>query len=177
MVRNVGRVSRRVLEAAPRLKVIGRHGAGLETIDLEAAAERGVRVVFTPEANRQSVAEHFVAMALVLSKRLLEADRALREGRWEVRYEYFGPGDAGQDPRGGRIRPDRPGAPPASAHHGFAMPVLYCDRQPVAAAVEAELGAPPGRAGGAAGRLRLRLAQPPAHPRDPPPSSGGSRSG
>jgi D-3-phosphoglycerate dehydrogenase / 2-oxoglutarate reductase len=140
VVRNVGRVSRRVLEAAPRLKVIGRHGAGLETIDLEAAAQRGVRVVYTPEANRESVAEHCVAMALILSKRLLEADRALREGRWEVRYEYFGHEMHGKTL--GVVGFGRIGQSTARiCHHGFAMPVLYCNRQPVPADVEAECGA------------------------------------
>jgi D-3-phosphoglycerate dehydrogenase len=140
VVRNLGRVSRRLIAAAPRLKVIGRHGAGLETIDLEAAAEAGVRVVCTPEANRESVAEHCVAMALILSKRLLEADRALREGRWEVRYDYFG-----REMRGrtlGVVGFGRVGQSTARiCHHGFGMPVLYYGRRPAPPGAEAECGA------------------------------------
>lgn len=140
VVRNVGRVSRRVIEAAPRLKVIGRHGAGLETIDLAAAAEHGVRVVYTPEANRQSVAEHFVAMALILSKRLLEADRALREGRWDVRYQYFGTEMRGKTL--GLVGFGRVGRSIARiCRHGFAMPVLYHSRSAARPEVEAECGA------------------------------------
>jgi D-3-phosphoglycerate dehydrogenase len=140
VVRNHGRVSRRVIEAAPRLKVIGRHGSGLDIIDLGAAAERGIRVVYTPEANGESVAEHFVAMALILSKRLLEADRALRAGRWDVRYEYFG-----REMRGktlGVVGFGRVGRAIARiCHHGFAMPVLYCNRSPAPAEAEAQCGA------------------------------------
>ena len=140
VVRNVGLVSRRVIEAAPRLKVIGRHGVGLETIDLEAAAERGVRVVYTPEANRESVAEHFVAMALILSRRLLEADRALREGRWGVRYEYFGRELYGKTL--GVVGFGRVGRSTARiCHHGFQMPVLYCGRSAAPAEAEADCGA------------------------------------
>jgi phosphoglycerate dehydrogenase-like enzyme len=140
VVRNAGRVSRRVIAAAPRLKVIGRHGVGLDTIDLAAAAERGIRVVYTPEANRESVAEHFVAMALVLSKRLLEADRALREGRWEVRYQYFGRELYGKTL--GVVGFGRVGRSIARiCRHGFAMPVLYHGRSPAPPELEAEFGA------------------------------------
>ena len=87
VIRNLGAVSRKLIGAAPRLKVIGRHGVGLETIDVAAATERGIRVVNTPEGNCESVAEHFVGMALVLSKRLLEADQALRHDARSARVE------------------------------------------------------------------------------------------
>ena len=136
VIRNGGAVSRRLIEAAGRLKVIGRHGSGLDTIDLQAAAERGIPVVYTPEANAESVAEHFVAMALVLSKRLLEADRALRAGQWQARHEYLG-----RELRGktlGVVGFGRIGRAIARiCHHGFAMPVLYCGRHTAPAAAEA----------------------------------------
>jgi len=90
VVRANGRVTRRVMDHAPKLKVIGRHGVGVENIDLEAATEKGIWVVNTPEANDLSVAEHFFGLALILSKKLKKADIALREGRWEARYEYIG---------------------------------------------------------------------------------------
>jgi D-3-phosphoglycerate dehydrogenase len=140
VVRNGGAVSRRLIEAAPRLKVIGRHGAGLDTIDVPAATERGIRVVCTPEANCESVAEHFVAMALVLSKRLLEADRALRSGRWEVRHEYFGRELSGKTL--GVVGFGRVGRATARiCHHGFGMPVLYHGRNAAPAEEEARCGA------------------------------------
>lgn len=90
IIRANGKVSRRLMEAAPKLKVIGRHGVGVENIDIEAATERGIWVVNTPDANDLSVAEHFFGLALMLSKMLKKADIALREGRWEARYQYIG---------------------------------------------------------------------------------------
>lgn len=90
IIRAHGAVTRELLEAAPRLKVVARHGVGVEAIDRRAAAARGVRVVNTPYANDESVAEHCLAMMLVLSKRLLEADRAARAGDWDARYRLIG---------------------------------------------------------------------------------------
>jgi D-3-phosphoglycerate dehydrogenase len=91
IIRANGKVSRKLMESAPKLKVIGRHGVGVETIDLEAATEKGIWVVNTPDANDISVAEHFFGLALMLSKMLRKGERALREeGRWEARYQYIG---------------------------------------------------------------------------------------
>jgi len=90
VVRAGGRITRRVLEAADSLRVIGRHGVGLDNIDLEAARELGVAVVYTPLANAESVAEHAVGMMLALAKRLREGDAALRRGEWGARYSLTG---------------------------------------------------------------------------------------
>jgi D-3-phosphoglycerate dehydrogenase len=90
VIRANGTVSRAIIESSPKLKVIGRHGVGLEAIDLEAAKERGVKVVYTPTGNMESVAEHFVALALMLSKKMRLADMALRDGYWQARYELIG---------------------------------------------------------------------------------------
>ena len=126
IVRANGKVSRKLIESAPKLKVIGRHGVGVESIDLEAATEKGIWVVNTPDANDISVAEHFFGLALILSKLLKKAHIGLREGRWEVRYEYIGRelhgkilGILGFGRIGraiGRI-----------GHKGFDMKVLYYD--------------------------------------------------
>ncbi len=87
LIRFNGKVTRRIMEAAPGLRVIGRHGVGLENVDLLAAKERNIQVVYTPQANAVSVAEHFLGLALALAKHIPEADRAVREGRWNVRHE------------------------------------------------------------------------------------------
>ena len=126
IIRANGKVSRKVIESGPRLKVIGRHGVGVENIDLEAATEKGIWVVNTPDANDISVAEHFFGLVLILSKMLKKADIALREGRWEARYQYIGRelhgktlGILGFGKIGraiGRI-----------GHKGFDMRVLYYD--------------------------------------------------
>ena len=90
IIRANGTVSRRLIESAPRLKVIGRHGVGVENIDLTAASERGITVVYAPTANAQSVAEHFVGLALILANKLRAADAALRAGYWKARLELTG---------------------------------------------------------------------------------------
>ena len=137
VIRAAGTVTPAVMAAAPRLKVIGRHGVGLETIDLPAATERGIWVVYTPEANTESVAEHFVGLAITLAKRILEADHALRAGQWKVRYEYIGRELAGKTL--GVVGFGRIGRATARiAHFGFGMPILYYDVVAPPAALEAE---------------------------------------
>lgn len=69
-----------MLEAAPRLRVVGRHGAGLDGIDLAAAERLSIPVVSTPGANAESVAEFVVLMALALSRTLPPAMAALSGG-------------------------------------------------------------------------------------------------
>ena len=90
IIRAHGAVTRRLLEHAPRLKVIGRHGVGLDAVDLAAARERGIAVVYTPDANTESVAEQALGFMLVLAKKILPADRAARRADWAVRYELTG---------------------------------------------------------------------------------------
>ena len=86
ILRFKGLVTRALMESAAHLKVVGRHGVGLDNVDLMAAKDHGIEVVYTPTANTQSVAEHFVALALVLAKKVRLADMALRAGRWEARF-------------------------------------------------------------------------------------------
>jgi D-3-phosphoglycerate dehydrogenase len=91
IIRANGKATRKIMDSAPKLKVIGRHGVGVENIDLEAATEKGIWVVNTPDANDISVAEHFFGLALMLSKMLRKGEKAFREeGRWEARYQYIG---------------------------------------------------------------------------------------
>lgn len=126
IVRANGKVSRKMMESAPKLKVIGRHGVGMENIDLEAATEKGIWVVNTPDANDLSVAEHFFGLALILSKMLMKADVALREGRFELRYQYIGKELHGKTL--GILGFGRIGkAVGRIGHKGFDMKVLYYD--------------------------------------------------
>ncbi|MBW6484800.1 MAG: hydroxyacid dehydrogenase [Syntrophobacterales bacterium] len=80
--------TREIIEAADSLKVIGRHGVGLDNIDIPAATARGIVVANTPNANSTSVAEHTVTAIGALAKRVVVYDRATREGNWEVRNSY-----------------------------------------------------------------------------------------
>lgn len=80
--------TREIIEAAKGLKVIGRHGVGVDNIDVKTATEKGIVVVNTPNANATSVAEHTVTVIGALAKRTVAYDRATREGRWELRNSY-----------------------------------------------------------------------------------------
>ncbi len=73
------------MDLAPHLEVIGRHGAGLDNVDLAAASERGIPVVYTPYGPTQSTAEHALMLMLAAARRLVQLDRAVRTGDFEIR--------------------------------------------------------------------------------------------
>jgi phosphoglycerate dehydrogenase-like enzyme len=75
-------VSRKVIAAAPGLRFIQKRGVGVDNIDLDAAAGAGVTVAITAGRNAIPVAEHTLMLMLAASRRLPEADRSVREGRW-----------------------------------------------------------------------------------------------
>lgn len=88
IVRTATKLSRETIEAAPNLKVIGRTGAGVDNVDVEAASEHNIPVCNTPEANTSAVAEHAVCFMLALAKDLSAMDNAVREGNWKIRFNY-----------------------------------------------------------------------------------------
>lgn len=71
------------IERADRLKVVAKHGAGLDNIDIEAASRRNVVVCNTPGANARSVAEHAVALLFAVRRNLRTADMHVRDGQWD----------------------------------------------------------------------------------------------
>ena len=89
IVRNQTRVTKKLIEKAPSLQVIGRAGAGLDNIDVEAASNAGVVVVYAPEQNSISVAELAVGMMLTLSRKINTADRETKAGKWD-RHRFTG---------------------------------------------------------------------------------------
>ncbi|MFX3624977.1 MAG: hydroxyacid dehydrogenase [Ectobacillus sp.] len=82
IVRNQTRVDGELLDANPNLKVIGRLGVGLDNIDLKAAKERGVQVVYARNANATSVAEYVMNAILTANRPLLRAGEDVRSGNW-----------------------------------------------------------------------------------------------
>lgn len=76
------------MEKNPQLKVIAKHGMGLDAIDVDAATARGIAVVNAPYANMNAVAEHIVMLILALSKRTVRMDRLTREGQFYKRNQY-----------------------------------------------------------------------------------------
>jgi D-3-phosphoglycerate dehydrogenase len=75
------------MAACSKLKVVGRHGVGLDTVDIPAATRRGVAVVHAPGSNSQAVAEHALMLMLVCVKRAVKVDRMTREGDWGARRD------------------------------------------------------------------------------------------
>ena len=71
------------LENAQNLKFIARVGAGMENIDLETAKNLGISLINSPEGNRDAVAEHVVAMLLILMNRLFIASEEVKNGIWK----------------------------------------------------------------------------------------------
>ena len=78
-------VSRRVLEALPGCRVVGRYGVGLDTIDVPAARELGVRLVHVPDYCVDEVANHTIALILALGRGIVALDRGVHDGVWDFR--------------------------------------------------------------------------------------------
>ncbi|MFB4165312.1 hydroxyacid dehydrogenase [Alteribacillus sp. JSM 102045] len=83
-------IPRKIIERATKLKVIARSGVGYDNVDLEAAAQRGIYVCNVPQANANSVAEQVIGMIIALAHRIIKADKALRQNRFEVRETFIG---------------------------------------------------------------------------------------
>jgi D-3-phosphoglycerate dehydrogenase len=82
-IRSATKVTRELLEAAPRLKVVGRAGIGVDNVDVKSATARGVCVMNTPNGNTITTAEHAIAMMFALARQIPEASASTRAGRWE----------------------------------------------------------------------------------------------
>jgi D-3-phosphoglycerate dehydrogenase len=82
-IRSATRVTKDVLEAAARLKVVGRAGIGVDNVDIPAATARGVVVMNTPFGNSITTAEHAIALMFALARELPAADASTQAGRWE----------------------------------------------------------------------------------------------
>ena len=78
------------IRAGRKLRVVARHGVGLDYIPVETCTELGIPVVFTPNANTESVAEHVLGTMISLAHQVARADRAVRTGRWDVRDRLLG---------------------------------------------------------------------------------------
>ena len=88
--RDRGFITKNMLTQCPTVKVVGRHGVGLDTIDVKGAEELGVYVVNTPNANFEAVAEHNIGLMLAVAKPIVKVDKALREGRWDYGHYFVG---------------------------------------------------------------------------------------
>ncbi len=83
LVRSAVKVTKEVLAAAPKLRVIGRAGVGVDNVDLPAATQAGVLVMNTPGGNAVSVAEHTLALMLSMARSVPQASSSTKAGKWE----------------------------------------------------------------------------------------------
>jgi len=124
VVRSATKVTAELLAAAPRLRVVGRAGAGVDNIDVDACTRRGILVMNTPGSNAVSVAEHAFALMLSLARLVPRLDASIHAGRWEK-------GSAmGSELRGktlGLIGLGRVGFHVARRAHSFEMRVIAFD--------------------------------------------------
>ncbi len=81
-------LNERVLSVAPHLKIIAKHGAGVDSVDIAAATRRGIAVMVANGANADAVAEHALALMLSLARELPRFDRDVRSGAWRDLNQY-----------------------------------------------------------------------------------------
>ncbi|HLE75331.1 MAG TPA: phosphoglycerate dehydrogenase [Candidatus Bathyarchaeia archaeon] len=120
------KINRRIIEHAKKLKIIARHGVGVDNIDLKAATEKGVVVVYTPNANAESVADFTIGLILSAARRIPQACLSMKQGKWEATKfmgnEVYGKtiGIIGLGEIGYRV---------AKRAKGFDMKILYWSRR------------------------------------------------
>jgi D-3-phosphoglycerate dehydrogenase len=124
VVRSETKVTADVIEAGKRLQVIGRAGAGVDNIDLEAATRRGIIVVNAPLGNTISAAEHAIALMLALSRHIPQANATLKAGKWD-RRRFMGVEVRGKTL--GVIGLGQIGSEVARRARGLEMRVIACD--------------------------------------------------
>src|SRR5512139_1359482 len=96
IVRTATRVTRSMIESAPRLEVISRTGGGLDNVDIEAATGRNVVVCGVKGPQDRFVAEHAVALIMALAKQIFYLNKEVRKGNFRSRYDYRPMGLAGK---------------------------------------------------------------------------------
>jgi len=89
VVRSETKVTKKVVEAAPKLRVVGRAGVGVDNVDVEAATQRGIVVMNTPGGNTISTAELTFSMLMALARKIPQAHASMKAGQW-TRKEFQG---------------------------------------------------------------------------------------
>ena len=107
VVRSAVQADAKLLESAPKLRVIGRAGVGVDNIDTDAATHRGIVVMNTPGANAVAVAELTLGLMISMGRSIPRANTTMHAGKWDKK-SLQGTGAPRQDPRHRRPRPHRP---------------------------------------------------------------------
>src|SRR2546423_12525847 len=83
VVRPETKVTSKIIDAAPKLTVVGRAGVGVDNVDVEAATQRGIVVMNTPSGNTISTAELTFSMLMALARKIPQAHLSMKEGKWD----------------------------------------------------------------------------------------------
>ncbi|MDO9517867.1 MAG: phosphoglycerate dehydrogenase [Methanosarcinaceae archaeon] len=124
LVRSETKVTKRVIDAADNLKIIGRAGVGVDNIDIDAATQKGIIVVNAPEGNMLSAAEHTIAMMMSLTRNIPQANASMKSRKWE-RKNFMGTEVNGKIL--GVVGLGRIGAEVAKRAQGLEMTILAYD--------------------------------------------------
>ena len=124
IIRSGTKVTRDLVNAADKLKVVGRAGTGLDNVDIDSCNKRGVVVMNTPGGNTDSAAEHTIAMIMAVSRHIPQATASMKAGRWEKK-KFLGQEVAGKTL--GIIGIGRIGSIVAQLAQGLRMKVVAFD--------------------------------------------------
>lgn len=124
IVRSRTKVTREIIQKGKNLKVVGRAGVGVDNINVQAATERKIPVVFSPRGSTVSVAELALGHMLSLARNLVSSDRSVRAGKWEKK-RFMGTELQGKVL--GLVGAGRIGGEVAERAHAFGMRVLAFD--------------------------------------------------
>lgn len=83
IVRSATKLTRDIIEAADKLRLIGRAGVGLDNVDVKTASKKGIMVVNAPAGNTISTAEHTMSMIMALSRNIAQAHSSMKNGKWD----------------------------------------------------------------------------------------------
>jgi glyoxylate reductase len=134
------RIDSEVIASAEGLKVISSYSVGYDHIDIDSATKNGIYVGYTPDVLTETTADLAFALMLAVARRVVEADKLVRRGRWKNRWSYdFMLGNDIHKKTLGIIGMGRIGSAVARRAHGFQMKVLYHNRKRLAIEKESEL--------------------------------------
>lgn len=134
MIRSETKVTKKILEAGKKLKIVGRAGVGVDNVDVETATQKGVIVVNSPDGNTTAAAEHTVALMLSMARNIPAAVASTKQGLWE-RSKFTGSEVFGKTL--GVIGLGKIGSHVAKVALALGMKVIVCDPYTTKETVEA----------------------------------------
>lgn len=124
VIRSATKVREDIVEAATKLKVVGRAGIGLDNVDIPAASQKGIVVMNAPDGNATTAAEHAIAMMMSLARNIPQATASMKAGKWEKK-SFMGREVTGKTL--GIVGIGRIGSIVCTRAHGLQMKVIAYD--------------------------------------------------